>query len=314
MRTSTALNALRRIDPVGQTGTSNAFRAAPSSTDPALLQILNSPLPPQAQQPRQVVHTVSPARRWTLVGAAAATVVGAGVFLTHSAEPAFASWTPVPTAVAPDGIVGLDTWCGDYWIEGGGDTQIVHRLPDIVLEDVRGDYVFTIRSDGDSAIQCLRFMSDDTGWGLEQNGWGFEQPIELTSLSTAVDGITTDVNDLQILGRHAAAIAFGRVTPDITGVSATMPDGQVVAASVQNGWWGLWVPSEQWIPETAEITRADGSVSTVAIPSGFYRGSKVVETLFVSDEDGNAIPCEEAAQTDPNLVCVETIGADAPGR
>jgi len=313
MRTSTALNALRRIDPAGQSGSPNAFRAAQSASDPALLQILDSPIPPQTHRPTQVAHTISPARRWTLIGAAAATVVGAGLFLTHTAEPAFASWTPAPTE-ATDGIVGLDPDCGDTWIEGGGDTQIVHRLTDIVLEDVRGDYVFTIRSDGNSAIQCLRYLPSGTGWSLEQDGWGFEQPVEISPLDEAVDGITTDVNDLEAFNGHAAAIAFGRVTPDITGVSATMPDGQVVAATVQNGWWGLWVPSEQWIPETAEITLADGSVSTVEIPSGFQRGMTVSITEFVAGEDGNAVPCEEAAQTDPTLVCVETIGADAPGR
>jgi len=314
MRTATAISALSQIDPAAETPPSNAFRAAPSATDSALLAILATPIPPESQCPRQVVHTVNAARRWTVIGATAAIIVGAGLFLTHAAEPAFASWTPVPTAAAVDGFIGLDADCPETWVEWVGFSQVEHRLSDIVLEDVRGDYVFTIRSDGESAIQCLRYLPDENGWGLERNGWGFSQPIELAPLDRAPEGITTDVNDLEVFGGHAAAIAFGRVTPEITGVSATMPDGQVVAATVQNGWWGLWVPSEQWIPETAEVTLADGSVSTVEIPSGYQRGSKVVETLMVADEHGNPVPCEEAAQSDPNLVCVETIGADAPGR
>ena len=86
--------------------------------------------------------------------------------------------------------------------------------------------------------------------------------LERSTLTAGSDGVTTW--GYRPDGGGAITLAYGLAAHDVAAVEATLADGRVVTATVENGWWAMWVPGDAGLPNTATVTHADGAVDRVS--------------------------------------------------
>lgn len=70
------------------------------------------------------------------------------------------------------------------------------------------------------------------------------KPAVTTAVAT---GISTDaVTYAELTGPHQLGYtaAVGRSAPDVTGVDVRLANGQMIAATVRDGWWAAWWPND----------------------------------------------------------------------
>jgi hypothetical protein len=278
MKTDAILQQVAQIDPeLGHTSN------APSPRDARLLAILDT-----TRTDKKSVYSLDrtaprrsfawqPKHRWALVGATAVTVTALGALgfpgPWHSA-PAFATWTATPETLSAEELAMRIDRCPEQFPSPEGDGPELSPM----LVDVRGNYTIVIRADHQQFLQCYEEI--DPATGVQRIGTSEAGPDVFTDVldnaskrglaPLSSQGISTESNGVtswgNVVDSHGAvAIAFGRVGDDVAAVQAAMPDGRVVSASVDNGWWILWVPGDQPLPDTATITRADGSQAEVSI-------------------------------------------------
>jgi hypothetical protein len=172
-----------------------------------------------------------------LSGAAAA--AGAVILLGSSAAPAFAGWTPSPTAPLRGQLAAAQQHCA------GSGTP--------VLTDTRGPYTASIYADGST---CL----DGNGIEISAGGGG-NATSSVPAGAVALNGAGESDSD-----GHALTMVDGPIGAGVTDVTITRSDGSAVQATVKNGWYLAWWPGAERAV-TAQVATASGT-RTQSFPVG----------------------------------------------
>lgn len=184
----------------------------------------------------------------------------------YSDDSAFASWTAQPAAPAVDDVEEAGRVCADLWTDAGTDP-----LPNlrVALAEQRGDWTYTVMTTSDGQyVDCT--MQLDRGvlgnlFGNYRGGGGSLAP--LPAEPPAADRIEamsysgTGGGDSDV----AALAVSGRVGADVTGVVAHTPDAGDVQATVQDGYWAAWWPTQF---DRADGPEMDGLSFTVTLRDG----------------------------------------------
>lgn len=173
-----------------------------------------------------------------LSGIAAA--AGAVILIASNAAPAFAGWTPAPTAPRPGQLSAPNRACRT----GAGAP---------VLTDTRGPYTASVYADGATCLQ---------GNGIT---------IGSTSTGAATPSAPAGAIRLNGFGEsdsdgNALTMVDGPVGVGVTGVTITRSDGTAVQATVANGWYLAWWPGTQRAV-SAHVASTSGT-TTQAFPAG----------------------------------------------
>ncbi|MGA2008966.1 MAG: hypothetical protein ABSH51_00320 [Solirubrobacteraceae bacterium] len=177
-------------------------------------------------------------------GAAAAAI--AVVMLGSSAAPAFAGWSPIPTAPATGQLAAAEQACGA-------------NLGAPVLTDTRGPFTAAIYADATSSHTCLQgdsmsISSSDSGAGEADVPAGHVQMFG---------------SGLQNSAGQALTLVDGRIGAGVTSVTIDRSDGSSVQATVSGGWYLAWWPGTT-PATTAQVTTSAGTAAQTfpATPQG----------------------------------------------
>ncbi|MFT2816123.1 hypothetical protein [Leifsonia sp. A12D58] len=238
-------------------------------TDARKEQILLTPILEQAP-----TQSSTSRRRWPLAvaGLAAAAVTGLVLTGALTPAPAYASWTVVPTSVTTN----ERTIAGAACIEAAGTPGA-----EVVLAERRGDWIgIAAVTDDFKTATCLLYLPV-----------GATQPEHVMAGSTGGEGATpiggeftegsiTEFSERGLFGlgaSPAAAFNIGDVGSDVTAVSITTADGDLVHATVDDGRFIAWWPGHAFGEATEgnggpapdlkySLTLTDGTVMTDAQP------------------------------------------------
>lgn len=240
----TDLRALATIDPAGPRDP-QAHRSAEAQK--MLASITSAP-------PAGVENEDHPSRsrRWPWLVAAAAVAAGVIVIAptVGSSGGAFASWTDVPAAATARDADAAEDYCRDMWLsatedpgEGVPDPSVIENA-DLVLAEQRGDYTYTILSDGDWGMDCLVGTHTGGFWSgtggsaagsLGQLGLnGDPAPDAIVDLTMAAMGTSGDDSLVLML--------YARVGADVSAAVVHTPGAGDVEATVTNGYLAAWAP------------------------------------------------------------------------
>lgn len=203
-------------------------------------------------------NRVRRARRAPLIAAVAA-VAGVGFVLLPglSSPSAFASWEPTshPLSAADSAAVRAD--CQQDFPE---------PLPPAAVVDARGDYVYTVYTDGVTAVACSRYRSAG-GWleggaamvtgGQGQRATPASQPITLEDISHLT------------LHQDQASGVWGWVSPAVTSAKVTA-DGYVTNVTVNHGVFAAWWPHGHSASTGGTVTAYDKTgtlIATIPLPA-----------------------------------------------
>lgn len=238
--------------------------------DPMLTAILASPrLASTARRP--VSAAVS--RRW-VYGLAAATVVAAaasGIALL-SPTPAYADWTPEPIAAPSAFLAQVQQGCPTEYqevVQDGDDAEVVSHSAQLVGIDQRGSNAFSLAAGPDGFVECFVTINTD-GVNLTHVGSSAHYPDGLrmpTPESVTVEQFGTSAWSAE--GDEPAGSftsAFGQVGDRVAAVSLATTTGEVVRATVGEGWWLLWAPETVKFTDELTLTLEDGTVRTITRP------------------------------------------------
>ena len=244
------------------------LRAPGRADDPALQAILGTE--------RSAVKIRRAPRPALVASAAAAAVVAVavGVTLTSSlgSPPAYASWTPEPADLSRAAATQAAEPCGTsaHEITDGPDGPAVTEVPvRPVLTEVRGEYTYVVLAGDDAVTECFVTTPADGAQDVVTSD-------AVVAAGPAAPG-ARDVTTLQAgtaswsessTGDGALTSAFGRAGAEVESIELTTDDGQVVRASLDDGWWAAWAPGASSLPPTADVTFTDGSTAQVEIDTG----------------------------------------------
>ena len=161
------LRALATIDPAGPRDP----EAHRSETAQALLAEISG-------SPATTAEPVRTRRRWPWLAAAAAVAAGVVVLAPTigSGGGAYASWTDVPAAATAADAAEAEQYCRDIWRDVLDDQEedmpavAVADSADLVIAEQRGDFTYTVLSDGDWGMDCL--VETRTGFPWFGSGGG----------------------------------------------------------------------------------------------------------------------------------------------
>ncbi|CAM5786132.1 hypothetical protein [Cellulomonas persica] len=280
--------------------------------------------------PTTVVHLTSRRRRGAvrlgLVGAAAAAAAVVTLVLPNPTDAAaFAGWTAVPaqldaadTAAAGEQCLALRTdLAGDA---PQGDPPVNLAGARTVLADRRGETTFTVLASDAGLQSCLIGPAVATSLVLSGSGDvvlgsgsgdASDAPREQLSVGVvgddetpAADGATYAAGGIDGVGSDEPwGFAVGRVGADVTSVEVRLADGSTVQASVAEGVWAAWWPTQQLaagvVPtladgtvgqspaidrSTLEVTSVDGTEDADASTGSGTGGGATVDDESVVDE------------------------------
>lgn len=250
MRTHEIEKTLRELDPATGDG---------PGSEATLARILRTPRADRAGRAahrEQVIPAPARTRRPLRIGLAASAVTAAlvigGVLGVDALrpEPAEASWSPVGTAV---GAGDPATSACDASAE---DVTGLH----VVLAERRGGITLTwSEGEGGASMTCMARGDAPLG-SVVSTGADTPEPGSLAP--GAVDGGILGGAFDGDQGSHV--IVRGRAGEDVTGVELTAPGEDPIEATVGNGRFLAWWPTDRGPGEsvtvTARITTADGDV------------------------------------------------------
>jgi hypothetical protein len=250
--------ALRALDAAGPVTSEDRERAAAG-----LERIVAAPH--DAPAPRRRF------RRRVLIAAtavAAAAALGGAVVLPGDlgGGRAYASWTPVPTALTDAEIDLIGAECRDG-MDGAFKTV---GQADLVLAERRGEYAALVYRIDDPRTEgsCLAHNVpgsddvDDVRWGVS----GSDGPAEKAPAGHYMGAALSDFGD--------ASIIEGAAAPDVTALTVHIR-GLAVQASLRDGRYVAWWPGSavEWTSETTvrelwtvDLTLRDGTVVENAKP------------------------------------------------
>ena len=278
MHTDPHLNALRTLDaaPRGAADDASDRRAAARleqilATDPTETPGSGAPASPRRSTARP---------RWLVLPAVTVAAVGALVIVpaVTRPDPAYASWTSVPTALTEAERTIAVTACLD------SDGSLTSAEP--LLAERRGEWVGVVIA-GETApgipavTDCLMHLpsgsdrADDVTWGSAGGQGAVPDGTEFT------DGSISQFSDNGLFGlgaRPTVSFNVGDVGADVAAVTIVDADGQTVHATVDNGRFVAWWPGRAFGNETEgnggpapaltyDLTLRDGTVVTDAEPT-----------------------------------------------
>ena len=183
-----------------------------------------------------------PRRRWMrplpalgvagLAGAAAAVALALIFTLGSTPSPAFAGWSPTPTAPRQGEVARALNQC---------------RFGHPVLIDTRGPFTAAVYAGRHTVGTCLdgpRFESGGTASSTLA-------PIKATQIQVTEETAAGP-------GNATATVLDGRVGAKVTGVAIRLSDGRKVTATVAHGWYLAWWPGRPH-GTAAEITTETGT-------------------------------------------------------
>jgi hypothetical protein len=241
------LQALAAADPL---------RDAPPTAPPARLlrSILAQPLVTRASRrtlSRRLLLTSAPG----LAVAVAAILIGTSMLKPGSA---FATWTAVPTPVDPAFAAAMQENCAlrpiptdepnidaERMAEMLAQQQIFAALP-LVVMDQRGRAAVALFAgrlpDGQASVMCMTVAEQEGSPPVAGGGGSGTGEFE-----TPVDG-PLRLFTAQRNGSDAGTFTAyaGSVGPDVVQVTVERDEGQVVTASVTNGYFLAWWPGESY--------------------------------------------------------------------
>jgi len=188
------------------------------------------------------------ARRAPLLAGVMAVAAGAVVLgLPGAATPsAFAAWTATPRVLTPGDTAAITASCQDDGNE---------PLPARALSDARGDFAFTLFTDGKRAVSCERYHHN----GNWQEGGSFSVPIgqRRQVLDGAVAMSLEAAGDLAVHSDHAASV-WGWAAPRAARVVVTA-DGRTTQATVHAGVFAAWWPHSGPTSTGGQLTAYDSA-------------------------------------------------------
>jgi hypothetical protein len=253
---------------------------------------LRSSLEPQrrADIRRMLVERATPEtvvtrnRRLALAGALAAAVVATGAVvlavLPDPASPNYAAWTAVPQGAppltAPD--KDIERWaskCSDLGV-GGVGVQGVPARPKAaarrdVLVDRRGGFTYCVDvsmgsgTSADPLIALSGLKTDGRGGLNSMVATVFDKPfVKPQDGSVLVLGGDIETPPPGGTGEIHAFQLYGLSGPAVSGVDLLLMNGLRVTATLRNGVWGVWWPSDRGDPTGSRLeVRTDSGVTTV---------------------------------------------------
>lgn len=218
--------------------------------------------------------------RLGLVGVAAAAAAVVAVALPSPGDPAaFAGWTAVPAELSADELAAAGQQCLDLRTHQGGDGPDAPRNLDdarAVLTDRRGDTSFTVLASDAGLQSCLigpavssSTIVTSSGRGdavmgsgsadQEQGGESIAIGIVGDDSPPRPDAATFVSGGTQDYGSSAPwSSAIGRVGDEVASVEVLLTDGTAVVASVNEGVWAAWWPTDAQL-RSVTPTLADGT-------------------------------------------------------
>jgi hypothetical protein len=216
-----------------------------------------------------------PVQLAVVAGAATAGAFVASTLL-GGAQPAFAGWTPSPTAPTPAQLSSAAASCQQQ-LTGlpvpPGLAQPTGWHAD--LTDVRGPYSFTVYTDQTGANEATCFTGPGFSFVRRDVTAGSGVAVSSTDGGPAGTGAGTVVSqggagatgdriehvNVAVLaqpdgGRYT--LVEGRVQPEVTGVALVRGDGSTVQATTENGWFVAWWPKTEPVT-AAEVTTSAGT-------------------------------------------------------
>ena len=187
------------------------------------------------------------ARQAPLLGAVTALVAAALVLGLPGAAPtsAFAAWTPVARVLTPGDTRAIATSCQDH----------TGPLPPAVLTDARGDFAYTVFTDGTRAVSCGRYSRG--GLWREGGSGSFQVTQRRPVLSGATPVGLEAAEDLTVRDDHAASV-WGWASAPVTRVLVTA-DGRTTEATVDGGVFAAWWPHPGPFSTGGELTAYDSA-------------------------------------------------------
>jgi hypothetical protein len=205
-------------------------------------------------------------------GVTVAAATGAAVWLfalSPQTPSAFAGWTATPGTAAPGQVSGAESKCqdrvaslptGPASANGSAPTGSAPSLGQLqpVLADTRGPFTWVIlaNSDVSSYASCITGPSLTA---VSANG-------SSTPLSASAGQVKLSLSsETRTPGGDSYSFAEGRAGSGVTAATLVLADGTDVQATLQNGWFAAWWPSDQTV-SSALVTTASGT-STEQLPT-----------------------------------------------
>jgi hypothetical protein len=227
--------------------------------------------------------------RLALVGAAAAVAAVVAVALPSPTDTAaFAGWTAVPTELTADELAAAGQECQDLRtsVSGGTDDPPLN-LDDArpVLTDRRGETSFTVLASDAGLQSCLIgphvstssvITSSGAGDSVSGTGTSGQEPEEGFGLGIIGDDVPPSAGGATFVAGGTEGYgssepwssAVGRVGDDVASVEVLLADGTTVVASVNEGVWAAWWPTDSQV-DAVTPTLADGSTGEAPVVEAF---------------------------------------------
>jgi mannose-6-phosphate isomerase-like protein (cupin superfamily) len=216
-------------------------------------------------------------RRYALTGFGGGTVALAALLvglLGPWTTPAFAGWSPQPTAPSSDQLGTAETACtqlASNLASVSNDTDLASLAP-IALSDVRGPYTLIVYGTSDpslcvagtgltslhesgGAISIGSSAVSDTGVHSGGSWASSSNETSNTSVPTS-DGAVVNLAYTDNQSDQFFSVAEGSVGAQVSGVSLTLSDGSSVVATVENGLFAAWWPGQATVSSIQVTTSA----------------------------------------------------------
>jgi hypothetical protein len=242
-------------------------------------------------------------RVWALAGTAgsavAAGVTAVVLLLSSGATPAYAGWSPTPTAAEQAAVLTARKTCSANSILRNGGRS----LPAPVLTEARGRYVALVAvehgqatscvTDGpgessESALKTIRAPAAGrlsapimygssapgfpgarpdhwTPWMKQELKWELELMRPLIKGHPRLRARYVETARQRVLRQGHVAVTFGRAGVGVSRVIFDVSGGHKVQATVEHGWYFAWWPWTEWAT-TAQVTNRSGTITVPLRP------------------------------------------------
>jgi hypothetical protein len=213
-------------------------------------------------------------RRYVLTGvggggvAVAVALVG---LLGPWATPAFAGWTAQPTAPASGQLSTAETTCASLAasLASMHGSSASATLPPMSLSDVRGPYSLIVYGTTNPALCVLGNglsslhedgatigMSSAVGNSVVHQSSGSESVTTNPSAPTppASGAVVVDINNITNDNGQFFSVIEGSVGSQVSGATLLLSDGSSVVATVSNGLFAAWWPSQATVSSIQATT------------------------------------------------------------
>ena len=220
--------------------------------------------------------------------AGAATVGTALAVVLGGAAPAYAGWSPAPTASpnASPSPQASQNCLTSLPSNEPGSGQLGSGSWQTVLSDVRGPFTVALFQNDGAYAACFTSASftsitqvsaDNGSTANAQSANGTVRSMgsagPASGLSTMTVGGTSSGDLQNVVQTHLSTTADGpytlvdgRVAAGVTGVTLVQSDGQDVVATVSDGWLIAWWPGDT-AATSAQVTNASGTTTEALVQS-----------------------------------------------